>query len=110
MLVQGPYLLKMVPDRVTDDTGAMLSNFILRMNKYQPQHGRWITRTVLNHMGRECFVIRIRQVSLSTNSRALICLVFHYKVTLFKTLFILQQHGRHMSSSGLNLLSLQRIT
>ncbi|KAG0504602.1 hypothetical protein KC19_N016200 [Ceratodon purpureus] len=58
---QGPYLLKTVPDRVTDDTGAMLSNLILRMNKYRPQHGRWITRTVLNHMGRECFVIRIRQ-------------------------------------------------
>ncbi|XP_024383677.1 glycine-rich domain-containing protein 1 [Physcomitrium patens] len=59
--VQGPYLLKTVPDRVTDDAGAMLSNLILRMNKYQPQQGRWITRTVLNHFGRECFVIRIRQ-------------------------------------------------
>ncbi|XP_024365160.1 glycine-rich domain-containing protein 1 isoform X3 [Physcomitrium patens] len=58
--VQGPYLLKSVPDRVTDDAGAMLSNLILRMNKYEPQRGRWISRTVLNHMGKECFVIRIR--------------------------------------------------
>lgn len=38
----------------------MLSNLILRMNRFQPQRGRWITRTVLNHMGRECFVIRVR--------------------------------------------------
>ncbi|KAJ7529008.1 hypothetical protein O6H91_15G030100 [Diphasiastrum complanatum] len=58
--VQAPYLLKIVPDRVTDDSGAMLSNIILRMNKYHPQQGRWITRTVLNHHGAECFVIRIR--------------------------------------------------
>lgn len=49
-----------MPDRVTDDAGAMLSNLILRMNKYEPQRGRWISRTVLNHMGKECFVIRIR--------------------------------------------------
>lgn len=58
--VQAPYLLKCVPDRVTDDTGAMISDVILRMNRYHPQEGRWLSRTVLDHAGRECFVIRIR--------------------------------------------------
>lgn len=58
--VQGPYLLKCVPDRVTDDSGAMISDEILRMNRYQPQVGRWLSRTVLDHAGRECFVVRIR--------------------------------------------------
>ncbi|XP_058077018.1 uncharacterized protein LOC131225499 isoform X2 [Magnolia sinica] len=58
--VQAPYLLKCVPDRVTDDTGAMISDVILRMNQYRPQEGRWLSRTVLDHAGRECFVIRIR--------------------------------------------------
>lgn len=62
--VQAPYLLKCVPDRVTDDSGAMISDVILRMNQYRPQEGRWLSRTVLDHAGRECFVIRIR---LSTN-------------------------------------------
>lgn len=66
--VQGPYLLKSVPDRITDDTGAMLSNLILKMNKYQPQRGRWISRTVLNHMGKECFVIRIRYLRTQTSA------------------------------------------
>lgn len=58
--VQAPYLLKCVPDRVTDDSGAMISDLILRMNQYRPQEGRWLSRTVLDHAGRECFVIRIR--------------------------------------------------
>ncbi|RAL52650.1 hypothetical protein DM860_007418 [Cuscuta australis] len=58
--VQAPYLLKCVPDRVTDDSGAMISDVILRMNHYRPQEGRWLSRTVLDHAGRECFVIRIR--------------------------------------------------
>ncbi|CAN6468724.1 unnamed protein product [Victoria cruziana] len=58
--VQAPYLLKCVPDRVTDDAGAMISDVILRMNKYRPQEGRWLSRTVLDHGGKECFVIRIR--------------------------------------------------
>uniref|UniRef100_A0A0C9SAX8 TSA: Wollemia nobilis Ref_Wollemi_Transcript_1515_3156 transcribed RNA sequence n=1 Tax=Wollemia nobilis TaxID=56998 RepID=A0A0C9SAX8_9CONI len=58
--IQAPYQLKCVPDRVTDDTGAMLSGYVLRMNKYRPQEGRWISRTVLNHAGKECFVVRIR--------------------------------------------------
>ncbi|CAM6045164.1 unnamed protein product [Sphagnum compactum] len=58
--VQGAYLFKAVPDRVTDDKGRMLSNIMLRLNKYEPQIGRWISQTVLNHSGRECFVIRIR--------------------------------------------------
>ncbi|KAL5996222.1 hypothetical protein ACLOJK_026296 [Asimina triloba] len=58
--VQVPYLLKCVPDRVTDDSGAMISDVILRMNQYRPQEGRWLSRTVLDHAGRECFVIRIR--------------------------------------------------
>ncbi|KAK4769123.1 hypothetical protein SAY86_027273 [Trapa natans] len=57
---QAPYLLKCVPDRVTDDYGAMISDVILRMNQYRPQEGRWLTRTVLDHAGRESFVIRIR--------------------------------------------------
>lgn len=58
--VQAPYLLKCVPDRVTDDSGAMISDVILRMNQYRPQEGRWLSRTVLDHTGKECFVIRIR--------------------------------------------------
>ncbi|KAL7126513.1 hypothetical protein ABFS83_14G193000 [Erythranthe nasuta] len=58
--VQGSYLLKCVPDRVTDDSGAMVSDVILRMNQYRPQEGRWLSRTVLDHAGRECFVVRIR--------------------------------------------------
>lgn len=58
--VQAPYFLKCVPDRVTDDGGAMISDVILRMNRYRPQEGRWLSRTVLDHAGKECFVIRIR--------------------------------------------------
>ncbi|KAL8188845.1 hypothetical protein R6Q57_029600 [Mikania cordata] len=57
---QGPYLLKSVPDRVTDDSGAMVSEVILKVNQYRPQEGRWLSRTVLDHAGRECFVIRMR--------------------------------------------------
>nr|XP_048324452.1 uncharacterized protein LOC107411832 isoform X3 [Ziziphus jujuba var. spinosa] len=57
---QAPYLLKCVPDRVTDDSGAMISDVILKMNQYRPQEGRWLSRTVLDHAGRECFVVRIR--------------------------------------------------
>ncbi|KAK3036770.1 hypothetical protein RJ639_029735, partial [Escallonia herrerae] len=57
--VQGAYLLKCVPDRVTDDSGAMVSDVILRMNQYQPQEGRWLSRTVLDHLGRECFILRM---------------------------------------------------
>ncbi|XP_020235528.1 uncharacterized protein LOC109815270 isoform X1 [Cajanus cajan] len=58
--VQVPYLLKCVPDRVTDDAGAMISDVILKMNSYHPQEGRWLSRTVLDHAGRVCFVVRIR--------------------------------------------------
>lgn len=58
--IRAPYLLKCVPDRVTDDTGAMVSDYVLRMNSYRPQEGRWISRTVLNHAGKECFVVRMR--------------------------------------------------
>ncbi|KAJ0976291.1 hypothetical protein J5N97_018256 [Dioscorea zingiberensis] len=58
--VQAPYFLKCVPDRVTDDSGAMISDVILRMKEYHPQEGRWLSRTVLDHAGRECFVVRIR--------------------------------------------------
>uniref|UniRef100_A0ACD5X8N6 Uncharacterized protein n=1 Tax=Avena sativa TaxID=4498 RepID=A0ACD5X8N6_AVESA len=58
--IQAPYLLKCVPDRVTDDGGAMISDVILRMRSYRPQEGRWLTRTVLDHGGKECFVIRMR--------------------------------------------------
>lgn len=57
---QAPYLLKCVPDRVTDDSGTMISDVILKMNNYRPQEGRWLSRTVLNHGGRECFVVRMR--------------------------------------------------
>ena len=57
--VQGPYLLKALNDKVTDDTGAMLSKRIGRLNKYKPQCGRWISWTVLDHTGNECFIIRI---------------------------------------------------
>ncbi|XP_075094627.1 glycine-rich domain-containing protein 1-like [Nicotiana tabacum] len=58
--VQASYLLKCVPDRVSDDSGAMISDVILKMNHYRPQEGRWLSRTVLDHAGRECFVIRLR--------------------------------------------------
>lgn len=58
--VQASYLLKCVPDRVTDDSGAMISDVILKMNQYRPQEGRWLSRTVLDHAGRDCFVIRMR--------------------------------------------------
>ncbi|GFP79169.1 hypothetical protein PHJA_000060400 [Phtheirospermum japonicum] len=58
--VQASYLLKCVPDRVTDDSGAMISDVILKMNQYRPQEGRWLCRTVLDHAGRDCFVIRMR--------------------------------------------------
>ncbi|CAH2046894.1 unnamed protein product [Thlaspi arvense] len=58
--VQAPYLLRFVPDRVTDDSGAMVSDSIQRTNNFLSQEGRWLTRTVLDHAGRECFVIRIR--------------------------------------------------
>ncbi|QCE07305.1 hypothetical protein DEO72_LG9g2324 [Vigna unguiculata] len=58
--VQAPYLLKCVPDRVTDDSGAMISDVILKMSSYRPQEGRWLSRTVLDHSGRVCFVVRIR--------------------------------------------------
>lgn len=61
--VQAPYLLKCVPDKVTDDSGAMISDEILRMNRYRPQEGRWLSRTVLDHTGKECFVVRIRVAS-----------------------------------------------
>ena len=57
---QAPYLLKCVPDKVTDDSGAMVSDVILRMNNYKPQEGRWLSRTILDHAGRECFVVRMR--------------------------------------------------
>ncbi|KAL5701073.1 hypothetical protein ACHQM5_026451 [Ranunculus cassubicifolius] len=58
--VQAAYLLKCVPDRVTDDSGAMISDEILKMNQYRPQQGRWLSRTVLDHAGKDCFVVRIR--------------------------------------------------
>ncbi|XP_073009152.1 glycine-rich domain-containing protein 2 [Typha latifolia] len=58
--IQAPYLLKCVPDRVTDDSGAMISDVILRMKGYHPQEGRWLSRTVLDHARKECFVVRIR--------------------------------------------------
>ncbi|KAL8553921.1 hypothetical protein ACS0TY_002252 [Phlomoides rotata] len=58
--VQASYLLKCVPDRVTADSGAMVSDVILKMNQYRPQEGRWLSRTILDHGGRECFVIRMR--------------------------------------------------
>jgi len=64
--VQAPYLLKCVPDRVTDDGGAMISDVILRMRNYRPQEGRWLTRTVLDHGGRECFVVRMRYSSVES--------------------------------------------
>ncbi|XWS64492.1 hypothetical protein CRYUN_Cryun05aG0008400 [Craigia yunnanensis] len=58
--VQAPYLFKCVPDRVIDDSGAMISDVILKLNNYRPQKGRWLSCTVLDHAGRECFVFRIR--------------------------------------------------
>ncbi|KAK9136804.1 hypothetical protein Sjap_007398 [Stephania japonica] len=58
--IQAPYLLKCVPDRLTDDSGAMVSDAVLKMNRYRPQEGRWLSRTVLDHAGKECFVVRVR--------------------------------------------------
>ncbi|KAI4301743.1 hypothetical protein L6164_034990 [Bauhinia variegata] len=48
-LVEAPNLLKCVPDRVTDDSGEMISDVFLKMNGYHPQQGRWLSRTVLDH-------------------------------------------------------------
>ncbi|CAM8963075.1 unnamed protein product [Rhodiola kirilowii] len=61
--IQAPYLLKCVPDKVTDDSGDMVCDEILKMNNYKPQEGRWLSRTVLDHAGRECFVLRLRVAS-----------------------------------------------
>ncbi|KAJ0014327.1 hypothetical protein Pint_19685 [Pistacia integerrima] len=47
-------------EQVQDDSGAMISDVILRLNGYRPQEGRWLSRTVLDHAGRECFVVRMR--------------------------------------------------
>ncbi|KAF6141660.1 hypothetical protein GIB67_001212 [Kingdonia uniflora] len=58
--IQALYLLKCVPDRVTDDSGAMISEVILKRKQYRPQEGRWLSRSVLDHVGHECFVVRIR--------------------------------------------------
>ncbi|EPS66495.1 hypothetical protein M569_08281, partial [Genlisea aurea] len=58
--VEASYLLRCVPDRVTDDSGAMISDVYLKMNRHRPQSGRWLTRTVVDHAARECFVIRMR--------------------------------------------------
>lgn len=63
--IQAPYLLKCVPDSLTDDGGAMISDVILRMRSYRPQEGRWLTRTVLDYGGKECFVVRMRYCSES---------------------------------------------
>lgn len=63
--VPAPYLLKSVPDRVTDNSGRMISTVFLKMAKNRPQEGRWMSRTVLDHFGNECFVIRIRYSSQS---------------------------------------------
>lgn len=74
--VQAPYLLKCVPDRVTDDSGAMISDVILKLNNYRPQKGRWLSRTVLDHAGRECFVVRIRYVLSYPDKIKHICSVY----------------------------------
>lgn len=58
--VQAPYLFKALLDRVTDDSGAMISKKVLKLNKNKPQEGRWMSRTVVDHAGRECFIIRMR--------------------------------------------------
>ncbi|KAK8564814.1 hypothetical protein V6N12_058396 [Hibiscus sabdariffa] len=58
--VQAPYLLKCVPDRVTNNSETMISDVIMKLSNYRPQKGRWLSRTVLDHAGRECFVVRIR--------------------------------------------------
>ncbi|XP_022745896.1 uncharacterized protein LOC111296107 isoform X1 [Durio zibethinus] len=55
--VQAPYLLKCVPDRVTDDSGAMISDVILKLNNYRPQKGRWLSRTVLDHAAHLCIYL-----------------------------------------------------
>lgn len=55
--VQAPYLLRSLLDQVTDDTGAMLSK---RTQQLKKQMGRWMSYTVLNHAGKECFIIRMR--------------------------------------------------
>uniref|UniRef100_A0A7I4FBT1 GRPD C-terminal domain-containing protein n=1 Tax=Physcomitrium patens TaxID=3218 RepID=A0A7I4FBT1_PHYPA len=67
--VQAAYFLKSLPDRVTDDQGAMLSGTILRKRRWEPQAGRWISRTVVNHAGKENFVIRIRAAKGSWRKR-----------------------------------------
>lgn len=55
----------------------MVSNLILRLRRYEPQAGRWISRTVLNHIGKEIFVIRIRWVNIEFRNvpRAIGCVL-----------------------------------
>jgi len=56
----GPYLLKMVFMRGTDDNGGMVCQDVFLDRGCRPQLGRWVSRTVLDHRDKELFVIRKR--------------------------------------------------
>lgn len=96
--VQAPYLLKCVPDRVTDDGGAMISDVILRTKGYHPQEGRWLTRTVLDHSRKECFVIRIRYCSGKCASKMHL---IHLQILLLK--FFLMDYPVHCNRFQTNI-------
>lgn len=57
---QGPFLLRSVFMRGTDDSGSMICEDVVLQNGFKPQVGRWVSRTVLDHMDREVFVVRKR--------------------------------------------------
>eukprot|EP00246_Nothoceros_aenigmaticus_P017234 TRINITY_DN8291_c0_g1_i1.p1 TRINITY_DN8291_c0_g1~~TRINITY_DN8291_c0_g1_i1.p1 ORF type:complete len:434 (+),score=45.05 TRINITY_DN8291_c0_g1_i1:60-1304(+) len=58
--VPGPYLLRTKPlGKITDDNGVSVegTRFIAPSN---PQSGRWLSRTILDHTDREVYAVRIK--------------------------------------------------
>lgn len=70
----GPYLLKMIFMRATDDNGGMVCQDVYLDQGCRPQSGRWVSRTVLDHRDRELFVIRKRWGAQGAASWALFLL------------------------------------
>ena len=46
---QGPYLLRTVFMRATDDSGGMVCEDVVLRQGLRPQPGRWVSRTVYDH-------------------------------------------------------------
>lgn len=57
---KGPYLLRTVFARGTDDSGGMVCEDVMLRNGFRLQRGRWVSRTVLDHAEREVFIVRKR--------------------------------------------------